>query len=156
MSVDRHIRLTADGQTRLQEELRELREVKLPEISRQIQDATASGDVTDNGEYEDLKDEFMHAEARVRELEQTLDRAELIPEGSPDGVIGLGSHVTVKGEDDVEETWIIVGPEEASTPDGRISTDSPVGQALMDRKADDSVTVATPGGEYTYRIVTVK
>lgn len=156
MSVDRHIRLTADGQTRLQEELRELREEKLPAISGQIQEATANGDVTDNGEYEELKEEFMHAEARVRELEQTLDRAEIIPEGSPDGVIGLGSHVTVKGEDDVEETWILVGPEEASTPDSRISTDSPVGQALMDRKADDSITVATPGGEFTYRIVSVK
>lgn len=156
MSIDRHVRLTADGQTRLQEELRELREEKLPEISSQIQEATANGDVTDNGEYEELKEEFMHAEARIRELEQTLDRAEIIPEGSPDGVIGLGSHVTVRGDDGIEETWILVAPEEASTPDRRISTDSPVGEALMDRKADESVTVTTPGGEITYRIVGVK
>lgn len=156
MSTDRHIHLTADGQTRLIEELRELREDKLPDISNQIQEATAHGDVTDNGEYEELKEEFMHAEARIRELEQTLDRAEIIPEGSPDGIVGLGSHVTVKGDDGIEETWILVEPEEASTPDGRISTDSPVGEALMERKADESFTVTTPGGEISYQIVTVK
>lgn len=155
MSIDRHIHLTADGQTRLQEELRELREEKLPSLMERIQGTTANGDVNDNPEYEGTKEDLMNTEARISELEQTLDRAEIIPEGSPDGIVGLGSHVTVKGDDGIEETWILVEPEEASTPDGRISTDSPVGEALMERKADESFTVTTPGGEIFYQIVSV-
>lgn len=155
MSTNRHIHLTADGQTRLVEELRELREEKLPSLMDRIQGATANGDVNDNPEYEGTKEDLMNTEARIRELEQTLDGAEIIPEGSPDGIVGLGSHVTVKGDDGVEETWILVEPEEASTLDGRISTDSPVGEALMDRRADESFTVTTPGGEISYQIVSV-
>lgn len=155
MSTDRHIHLTGDGQTRLMEELRELREEKLPSLLERIQGTTANGDVNDNPEYEGTKEDLMNTEARIRELEQTLDGAEIIPEGSPDGIVGLGSHVTVKGDDGIEETWILVEPEEASTPDGRISTDSPVGEALMERKADESFTVTTPGGEISYQIVSV-
>lgn len=155
MSTNRPIHLTADGQTRLVEELRELREEKLPSLMDRIQGTTANGDVNDNPEYEGTKEDLMNTEARIRELEQTLDRAEIIPEGSPDGIVGLGSHVTVKGDDGIEETWILVEPEEASTPDGRISTDSPVGQALMERKADESFTITTPGGEITYQIISV-
>lgn len=155
MSTDRHVRLTAGGQTRLQEELRELREEKLPALMERIRGTTANGDVNDNPEYEGTKEDLMNTEARIAELEQTLDRAEIIPEGSPDGIVGLGSHVTVKDDEDIEETWILVAPEEASTPDRRISTDSPVGRALMGHTANESVTVTTPGGEITYQIVTV-
>ncbi|MDQ3540134.1 MAG: GreA/GreB family elongation factor [Chloroflexota bacterium] len=155
MSTDRHIQLTGDGQTRLLEELRELREEKLPSLLERIQGTTANGDVHDNPEYEGTKEDLMNTEARIRELEQTLEGAEIIPEGSPDGVVGLGSHVTVKGDDGIEETWILVEPEEASTLDGRISTASPVGEALMERKADESFTVMTPGGEISYQIVRV-
>jgi transcription elongation factor GreA len=156
MSTDRRIRLTANGKARLQEELRELREEKLPALMERIRGTTANGDVNDNPEYEGTKEDLMNTEARISELEQTLALAEVIPDGSPDGIIDLGSHVTVEGDDGIKETWILVTPEEASTLDGRISTDSPVGRALIGQKAGESVTVTTPGGEITYRIVDVK
>ncbi len=156
MSTDRRVRLTAKGQARLQEELRELREVKVPALMDRIQGTAANGDVNDNPEYEGTKEDLMNTEARISELEQTLALAEVIPDGSPDGIIDLGSHVTVSVEGDGEETWILVTQEEASTLDGRISTHSPVGQAVMGLKAGDSVTVVTPGGEIIYKVVDVK
>lgn len=156
MRTERTIQLTADGHARLMQELKHLTEVKLPDISARIQDATEHGDVSDNSEYEDLKEEFVLTEARIRELEQTLERAEIIPEGSVDGTIHLGSRVTVRSDDDEEETWVLVSPEEASAVDGRISTQSPVGKALVGSRVGDSATVTTPGGQIVYTVVGVR
>ncbi len=155
MRTERIIQLTADGHARLAQELKHLTEVKLPDISARIQDATQHGDVSDNSEYEDLKEEYMLTEARIRELEQTLERAEIIAEGSIDGTIHLGSRVTVRSDDDEEETWVLVNPEEASAVDGRISTQSPVGKALVGSRVGDSATVTTPGGQIVYTVVGV-
>jgi transcription elongation factor GreA len=156
VAIKRTIQLTAEGKARLEEELRELSAVTMPDLKARIQSATEEGDISDNSEYEDLKESYMQAEARVRELEQTLERAEIIAEGSPDGIIGLGSHVTVRDSEGYEETWVLVGPEEASAADNRYSTQSPVGRALLGRKADDSVSVETPGGSITYTVIDVR
>ena len=156
MGSRRTIQLTAEGKARLESELRELDTVELPDIRQRIQNATEEGDISDNSEYEDLKESYMQVEARIRELEQTLDRAEIIEEGSKDGTIGLGSHVTVRSDDGDEETWVLVGPEEASAIDGRFSTQSPVGRALVGHRAKDSVSVEVPGGSITYTVLSVK
>lgn len=156
MAIKRTIQLTADGKARLEEELRELTTVTMPDLKARIQSATEEGDISDNSEYEDLKESYMQAEGRVRELEQTLERAEIIAEGSPDGIIGLGSHVTLRDGDGFEETWVLVGPEEASAADNRYSTESPVGRALLGHKANDAIAVETPGGSVTYTVVDVK
>jgi transcription elongation factor GreA len=156
MSTKRTIQLTAEGKARLEEELRHLESTFLPELKQRIQQATEDGDVNDNSEYDDLKEEFMQTEARIRELEQTLDRAEVIAEGSVDGTVSLGSHVTVRSDDGYEETWVLVGPEEANAPEGRISTESPVGRALIGHRAGESAAVATPDGPITYTVVDVK
>lgn len=154
MATQRSIRLTAEGKTRLEDELRHLREVKLPELTARMQDSAETGDNDDGSETEPLKDEYVTVEARIRDLELTIEQAEIIPEGSPDGVIGLGSHVTVRS-DDGDEKWVLVGPEEADAPEGRLSSESPVGKALMGRIAGDSTTVTTPGGEITYTVIDV-
>ena len=156
MGTRRTIQLTAEGKARLETELRDLETRELPDLKQRIQDASEDGDISDNSEYEDLKENYMQVEARIRELEQTLDRAEVIEEGSKDGTIGLGSHVTVRADDGGEEAWVLVGPEEASAIDGRFSTESPVGQALVGRRANDSVSVVVPGGSITYTVVDVK
>lgn len=156
MRIERTIQLTTDGHERLARELKHLTEVKLPDITARIQDATEHGDVSDNSEYEDLKEEFVLTEVRIRELEQTLERAEIIQEGSIDGTIHLGSHVTVRSDDDEEETWVLVSPEEASAVEGRISTDSPVGKALVGSRMGDSATVTTPGGQIVYTVTGVR
>jgi len=120
-----------------------------------MQESAETGDNDDGSETEPLKDEYVHMEARIRDLELTIEVAEIIPEGSPDGIVGLGSHVTVRS-DDGDEEWVLVGPEEADAPEGRLSSESPVGKALMGRKAGDSTTVTTPGGEFAYAVVAVK
>lgn len=156
MSSRRTIQLTNDGKLRLEAELRDLESNELPELKKRIQDASEEGDIDDNSEYEELKESYMQVEARIRELEQTLDRAEVIEEGSRDGTIGLGSHVTVRADDGFEETWILVSPEEASAIDLRFSTESPVGRALVGRREKDSVSVDAPAGSITYTVMTVK
>ena len=156
MVKDRTVRLTADGKARLEEELTILRTQRRPELATRIQEATEHGDVSDNSEYEELKDEWVMIEARIRDLEQTLERAQVIQrDDAVAGVVGLGSRVTLRSDDGEEETWILVSPEEANTLDGTISTESPVGRALVGCRVGDSPTVTTPGGSMVYTVVNV-
>lgn len=157
MASTRGVHLTQDGKRRLEEERRALREERLRDLSERIQRANEEGDVTDNSEYEDLKDEYMHAERRLREIEYTLEHAILIEEGSRDGLIGLGSHLSVETDDgEPVEEWILVSAEEADPLNGRISDDSPVGKQLVGKKVGDTFIVTTPDGDVTYRVVDVK
>src|SRR5688572_33442999 len=96
--------LTQAGKSRLEEELQDLRTRRRPELHTRIQEATESGDISDNSEYEDLKDEWASLEARIGELEQTLDRAAIIQREAGDEIIGLGSKVTLRSDDGEEET----------------------------------------------------
>ena len=153
--AQRTVRLTAAGKTRLEGELAALRNERRPILASRIQEATNDGDVSDNAEYEELKDEWAMVEARIHDLEQTLEHAEVIERSEPTGVVALGSEVTLRGDDGVEETWIVVSPEEANTLDQRISTGSPVGRAVLGCKEGDSATVPTPGGQMVYTIVRV-
>lgn len=154
MSWDRAVRLTIEGKAKLEEELAHLQTVKKPDLASRIQDATEHGDVSDNSEYEDLKEEFILTDARITELEQMLERAEIVSPPTS-GSIGLGSVVTIRSDDGEEETWRLVGPEEADTREGTISTDSPVGSALMNCKEGDSATVDTPAGSMIFTILHV-
>lgn len=154
MTWDRPVRLTIEGKAKLEEELTQLQTVKKPELATRIQDATEHGDVSDNSEYEDLKEEFILTDARITELEQMLERAEIVAPPTS-GSVGLGSVVTIRSDDGEEETWRLVGPEEADTREGTISTDSPVGSALMDRREGDSATVVTPAGSMVFTVLRV-
>ncbi len=156
MGTERSVLLTVEGRKRLEGELIELRDVKLRELFRSVQDANSNNEASDSGEYEEIKEELVYTEARVRELEQMLRNSEIIEGGSPDGIVALGSRITVKFDDGETDTWMLVSPEEASLPDGSVSTESPVGQALKGSKEGDSITVVTPGGEVTYAVVSVK
>ncbi len=156
MGTERSVQLTAEGRKRLEGELAELRDVRLRDLFRSVQDANTNNEASDSGEYEELKEELVYTEARVRELEQMLRNAEVIEGGSPDGIVALGSRITVKFDDGETDTWTLVSPEEASLPDGSVSTDSPVGQALKGSKEGDTIKVVTPGGEVTYAVVSVQ
>jgi transcription elongation factor GreA len=98
----------------------------------------------------------MYLENRVYELENTLDNAEIIEMGSGDGSVQLGSTVTVRDEEGIEERWLIVDSAEASSSENRVSSDSPVGKALLGGRPGDTATVETPSGPYTYAIVNVE
>src|SRR5690606_11987642 len=156
MATDRKVRLTPEGKVRLEKELDQLRNERLPELSRLIQESTGDGDISDNSEYEEMKDEYMYLENRGYELENILENAEIIVSGGGDGTVQLGSTVTVRDEDGIEERWIIVDSAEASLSENRVSSDSPVGKALLGSRAGDTPAVETPGGSYTYTIVNVE
>jgi transcription elongation factor GreA len=147
--------LTEAGKTRLEVELKDLRTRRRPELQVRIQEATESGDISDNSEYEEAKDEWAILDARIQELEQTLERAAVIKREAGDDVIGLGSKVTLRSDDGEEETWVLVSPQEANSLDGTISTDSPVGRALLGCRPGESATVRTPGGAMVYTVVSV-
>ncbi len=155
MARDRVVRLTAEGKAKLEEELAHLVTVKKPELATRIQEATEHGDISDNSEYEALKEDFVLTDARIHELRYTLERAEIIDRPTGD-TVGLGSIVTIRSDDGEQETWRLVSPEEADSRDGTISTDSPVGHALMDCRAGSSAAVTTPGGTIVYTVVRVE
>lgn len=157
MASTRGVQLTPDGKARLEKELRTLLDEKLPELTERIQQANEEGDVSDNSEYEDLKDERVHLENRRREIEWTLEHAIIIEERSQDGSIGLGSHVSVDTDDgEPLEHWVLVSAEEADPLRGRISDDSPVGKLLLGKRAGDTFVVDTPDGPVTYTVTDVK
>ncbi len=151
------LEITREGINRLNEELRVLQEERLKELSERISNASSEGDVSDNSEFEDLKEEYYYVEERIREVKDILKRADVLEEGSADGTIGLGSRIVVSADDDNEEdTWLLVNEEEASAVHGRISDESPVGLQLLGKKAGDSFTIETPDGGLTYTIINVK
>jgi transcription elongation factor GreA len=148
------VQLTPAGKARLEDELVHLRDVKRKELADRIEASNDDGDISDNSEYEELKEELVMADRRIAELEYLLANAELV-EHTNDGTVGLGSVVTLVDSDGEEATWTLVDPAEADTRNGSISTSSPVGSVLMGKSKGDSATVVTPGGEIVYTITNV-
>lgn len=155
MVKERSVRLTAAGKARLEGELADLLGRRRPDLIARVKEASEHGRADDVGEYEELKEALVFAEARIKDLEQTLLRAELIRRDAGDDAAGLGSRVALRGDDGEEESWVLVGPEEARGSAGRISTESPVGRALLGCRPGDSPTVTTPGGTAVYTVLSV-
>jgi transcription elongation factor GreA len=147
MVRERPVALTLEGKAQLEHELEHLRNVKVPVLVSRLQQLSTEGDISDNSEYEDTKEELVLAEARIREIEHILRRAQLLTHERRHDVVQLGSRVTVIDEEGITETWVIVSPEEANAMQGRISVESPVGSALLGKRPGDTVVVHAPGGE---------
>ena len=145
--------LTAEGLAKLKVELVHLITVERPRVAARIHDAKLDGDISENAEYEDAKQEQSFLEGRIGTLEAQLKHAEVIAKGNGDKV-GIGSKVVIKGEDG-QETFTIVGSAEAAPREGRISNESPVGAALMGHKKGDTVVVVAPAGEVTFTVVSI-
>ena len=152
MVRERPVVLTLEGKAQLEHELEQLRTVKVPTLVSRLQQLSTEGDISDNSEYEDTKEELVLAEARIREIEHILRRAQVITQEGSRDVVQLGSRVTVIDDEGITETWVIVGPEEANAMHGRISIESPVGAALLGKRAGDTVVVQAPGGETRFTI----
>ena len=112
------------------------------------------GDLTENAEYEDAKNEQSFVEGRIQTLEALIKNATLIEENQGSDHVQIGSTVVVES-DDGEERFTIVGSTEARPADGKISNESPVGRALLGRRSGESVVVRVPAGDFTYRIVSI-
>lgn len=145
--------LTAQGLEKLKAELEELITVERPRVAARIHEAKLDGDLSENAEYEDAKQEQSFLEGRIATLEQQIRNAAVIEKGNGDKV-DIGSKVVIKGADG-EETFTIVGSAEASPRDGRISNESPVGAALMGRKKGEKIVVQAPSGPIEYTLVRI-
>lgn len=145
--------ITREGLEQLEEELTFLTTVRREELSIKLEAAIAQGDLKENADYHDAKDEQGFVEARVRDIEDTLRRAEIINENRSSDVVHVGSTVTVSEEGfDEDETYVIVGAAEASPAEGRISNESPIGRALLGARVGDIVMAETPGGTIEFAI----
>lgn len=157
MSTNEPVYLTAEGVKELRQELEHLVNVKRPALAKRLRHAIQQGDISENADYQIAKEEQGFLEGRIRQIEVMLQRAVIIVDNGPTDKIGLGSKVTVVEEDtDDEEVFHIVGPAEANPADGKISNESPLGQALMGRRVGNKVTVEAPGGEIVFQIVAIQ
>ena len=147
--------LTNDGLQRAMSQLEFLRTVKRAEVAQYLHDAKESGDVIDNAAYEEAKTQYSQLESRISELEQMLAKAKLI-DNAPTEVVSLGSVVHVSASTGREYRYQLVGAFEADPGSGRISNESPVGQALLGHKKGDLIIVSTPGGVKEYTILTIE
>jgi len=146
--------LSREGEAELRRELAELVGNRRAEVAARIHDAKEHGDLSENAEYEEAKNEQAFVEGRIQTLEGMLKTAVII-ENSGTEHVALGSVVEVESSDGTE-TFTIVGSAEARPAQGRISNESPVGRALLGRKAGEKVTVKLPNGsEFTYTITSI-
>jgi len=150
------VMLTQEGLENLQKELEFLSNEKRAEILARLAEARAQGDLSENAEYEQAREDQAKNEGRILELKAEIENAEII-EKTEGGEVGIGSTVVLLDtEFNEEETYSIVGTTEADPFNNKISNESPVGAAIIGHKVGEEVTVVTPGGDLVYKIISIK
>ncbi|OGF64662.1 transcription elongation factor GreA [Candidatus Giovannonibacteria bacterium RIFCSPHIGHO2_02_42_15] len=148
--------LSEEGFTKLKGELANLKENKRKEIAARLEYAKSLGDLSENAEYHEAKEDQLSLEARIAELEDILSRAVLISH-TENSFVNIGSCVkALKNGGSEEETYCIVGSEEANPSEKRISNESPIGKALLGKKKGEMAMVHTPKGEIQYKILDIQ
>jgi transcription elongation factor GreA len=155
--VEKDVFLTFEGLKKLEEELDKLKTVRRKEVAERIKQALAFGDISENSEYDEAKNEQAQLEERIAKLESMLRNAKLIDDDEiSTEIVTLGSKVVVKDlEYDEEMEYTIVGSAEADPFNGKISNESPVGSALLGKKKGDIVEVQVPDGSIKYEIISI-
>lgn len=149
--------LSAGGFLKLKEELAFLKDKKRKEIAERLEYAKSLGDLSENAEYQEAKEEQQQIEERIVDLEDILSRAVLISNSTVRDFVDIGSTVVAKREGgEKEDAFLIVGREEADPSQNRISNESPLGRALIGKKKGEEVEVFTPKGEMRYKILDIK
>ena len=149
--------LTREGYQKLQEELDFLRSVKRQEIANRLHEAMDGGELIENAEYEAAKNEQAFMEGRIKDLDVLLATARVIDEDSlAADTVQVGSKVTIQEEGIPAEIYTIVGAAESDPAHGKISNESPLGKALLNKNTGDSVTVEAPAGAFTVTVVKVE
>jgi transcription elongation factor GreA len=145
--------LTLEKKTLLEDELKALKTVRRKEIADALEYAKSLGDLSENAEYHQAREDQANCEDRITHIEQILKNA-VIMDTHATGTVSVGSTVTVLKKGDKEErTFALVGSEEADTISGKISNESPLGQALLGKKKGDKVIVNAPKGNIEYTII---
>ncbi len=150
--------ITNDGLRKLEEELEYLKTIKRKEVTEKIKVARGYGDLSENSEYDEAKNEQAFVEGRIAEIENKLKNIELIDESEiSTDIVSIGSTVKLYDfEFEEEVTYTIVGSAEANTFENKISNESPVGSELIGRKVDEEFFVNTPGGNSKYKILSIE
>ncbi|MBT9153253.1 MAG: Transcription elongation factor GreA [Firmicutes bacterium] len=145
---EKEVLITIEGLRKIEEELEQLKAVKRAEVAERIKEAIAHGDISENSEYDDAKNEQAFVEGRILTLEHQLRNARVVDISERDHtVVGLGSNVRLYDVDAKEELqYAVVGSAEASPMEMKISNESPVGKALMGKKSGDTIEVVVPSG----------
>lgn len=151
---EKEIYLTSEGFLKLEEELNEAKTVKRPEIINAIKEARALGDLSENAEYSSARENQAKLEARIKEIEYTLEHATII-ENNNDGKVCVGSLVTIRYDDGDEEEYTIVGTNESAPFNNKISNESPIAKAVIGKKQGDKASVDSPNGSFDIEIVKV-
>lgn len=146
--------LTPEGLIKLNEELKNLIEVKRKEVIERIREAAAHGDLSENADYAQAREEQSFIEGRIQEIEEMVKNAEIIDTSSNHAVVSIGATVTVRVAGK-ERKYTIVGSNEANPTEGKISNESVVGRGLLGKRVGDKVQISTPAGETTYEVVSI-
>jgi transcription elongation factor GreA len=146
--------LSKEGLEKLREELDEMVNVRRAEVAARIHEAKEHGDITENAEYEDAKNEQAFVEGRIQALSALIKNAVVIEENHSTTHVQIGSTVTLQSQDG-KESFTIVGSAEAAPAEGRISNESPVGRALLGHKKGEEVVVSVPAGDTKYKITNI-
>ena len=149
--------MTAEGARRLSEELRRLVSEERPKVVREVADAAAQGDRSENAEYVYGKKRLREIDRRVRYLTRRLDRAQIVADSrAPTDVVRFGAAVDVRDETGRCRRYQLIGPDESDPANGRVSYESPLGRALLKRRVGDRVVVKRPAGEIELEVVAIE
>lgn len=156
--AEKEVLLTPEGLQKLEEELEHLKGVKRREVAERIKLAISYGDISENSEYEDAKNEQAFVEGRILTLEKMLRNARIIQEDEvKTDLVSIGSTVRLKDlEFDEEVEYTIVGSAEADPASNKISNESPVGRALIGKAVGSTVDVAVPAGTIQFQVLNIK
>ncbi|MGD2159134.1 MAG: transcription elongation factor GreA [Anaerolineales bacterium] len=148
--------LTSEGAERLRDELDHLKGPVREQLAERLRSAIEMGDLSENAEYISAKEEQAFIEGRIQELEHLLKYATLIEDRHNPDEVDLGTKVTIKEDEYPPETYFLVGSKEADPRNGRISHESPIGQALIGKRVGDEVEVNTPNGSLRLQILNIE
>lgn len=149
------VSLTQEGLEKLKKELEELKTKKQPQAVERLQKARSMGDLSENSEYTSAKEDLEFIEQRIQELETIIQNVQIIQQGKNDQVVELGETIVLKKNDETV-SYTIVGEYEADPMNGKISSTSPLGQALIGKKIGDQVEIKVPAGRVVYQIIDIK
>ncbi|MFJ7748018.1 transcription elongation factor GreA [Peribacillus sp. NPDC097295] len=157
MAIEKEYPMTIEGKAKLEQELEQLKSVKRKEVVERIKIARSFGDLSENSEYDSAKEEQAFVEGRITTIENMIRNAKIIEDNNLNtDTVSLGKSVTfVELPNGDEETYSIVGSVEADPFEGKISNDSPIAKSLIGKKVGDKVSIQTPGGEMSVKIVSI-
>ena len=143
--------ITKEGAEKLQTEVDELKNVKRREVAERLKMAAAMGDLSENFDYQNAREEQDFIESRIKEIEEILSNSEVLDQKSGGDIVQMGSVVVTETGGETM-TFTMTGPQEANSLEGKLSAESPIGEALMGKKKGEKVDIETPGGSDKYTI----